>query len=507
MPDAASLNSSTADADLVNADLRPTTAAQRTWDWKAIAALWVGMVVCVPSYMLAAGLVAEGMSLTQAVATIFLGNLIVLVPMLLIGHAGTRHGIPFPVLLRASFGTRGAKLPALLRGLVACGWFGIQTWVGGFAVYTLVNLLSGGAIAGSPLPGLGIDLGQTLCFLAFWALHVVFIARGTESIRWLETLAAPLLIGMCLALLAWAWIRADGFGPMLTAPSQFDPGGAREGQFWRVFWPSLTAMVGFWATLALNIPDFTRYARSQRDQMIGQALGLPLPMALMAFIAVAVTSATVLIFGEAIWDPVALTGRMGGLGVAIALIALVLATLTTNLAANVVAPANGFSNLAPGRISFKLGGYLTAGIGIAIFPWKLLESTGAYLFTWLIGYSALLGPIAGVMLADYLVIRRTELDGEALFRHDGAYGYRGGWNPIALIALAAGVLPNLPGFLHAAGFVAAVPAAFDTLYTYAWFVGLIVAAGVYLAGMRLTGRTAGRPRPGRGGEATDSTRR
>jgi nucleobase:cation symporter-1, NCS1 family len=274
---------------------------------------------------------------------------------------------------------------------------------------------------------------------------------------------------------------------MLSAPSQFDPGGAREGQFWRVFWPSLTAMVGFWATLALNIPDFTRFAKSQRDQIVGQALGLPLPMALLAFIGVAVTSATVLIFGEAIWDPVALTGRMGGVGVVIALIALVLATLTTNLAANVVAPANGFSNLAPGRISFKLGGYITAGIGIAIFPWKLLETTGAYIFTWLIGYSALLGPIAGIMLADYLLIRRTELDRDALFRHDGAYGYRRGWNPAAIIALVVGVLPNLPGFLQAAGFVARVPDLFNAIYTYAWFVGLAVAALVYMALMRLIG--------------------
>ncbi|MEZ5441821.1 MAG: NCS1 family nucleobase:cation symporter-1 [Lysobacterales bacterium] len=471
--------------DLVNEDLLPAPASARNWTWLSIASLWVGMVVCVPSYMLAAGLVAEGMSLGQAVTTIFLGNLIVLLPMLLIGHAGTKHGIPFPVLLRASFGTRGAKLPALLRGLVACGWFGIQTWVGGFAIYTLVNLLSGGAISGNPLPVLGIDLGQTLCFLAFWAIHVWFIARGTESIRWLETLAAPLLIIMCLALLLWAWIRADGFGPMLSAPSKFAEGGERAGQFWQVFWPSLTAMVGFWATLALNIPDFTRYARSQRDQMLGQALGLPLPMALLAFIGVAVTSATVLIFGEAIWDPVALTGRMGGLGVVIALIALVLATLTTNLAANVVAPANGFSNLAPGKISFKLGGYITAGIGIAIFPWKLLESTGAYIFTWLIGYSALLGPIAGIMLADYLLLRRTELDVGALFRHDGPYGYRGGWNPVAVVALVIGVLPNLPGFLQAAGFVESVPGVFGAIYTYAWFVGLVVAAGVYLGGMRV----------------------
>jgi NCS1 family nucleobase:cation symporter-1 len=442
------------------------------------------MVVCVPAYLLAAGLVSEGMNWQQAVATILLANVIVLIPMLLIGHAGTKYGIPFPVLLRASFGTRGAKLPALLRGLVACGWFGIQTWVGGAAIYAIANLLTGNAFVGERLPVLGIDFGQTLCFLAFWALHVWFIANGTESIRWLELWAAPLLILMSLGLLVWAYQRADGFGPMLSTPSAFVPGGRREGQFAAVFWPSLTAMVGFWATLALNIPDFTRYARSQRDQIIGQALGLPLPMALLAFVSVAVTSATVVIFGEAIWDPVKLTERMGGLGVVLALIALVLATLTTNLAANVVAPANGFSNLAPGRISFRLGGYITADIGLAMFPWKLLESTGAYIFTWLIGYSALLGPIAGIMLADYYLIRRTELDRDDLFRHDGRYGYRNGVNPAAMIALLIGVLPNLPGFLKAAGFVASVPPVFEVIYVYAWFVGLAVAAVTYLLAMK-----------------------
>jgi NCS1 family nucleobase:cation symporter-1 len=472
------------DADLINADLLPSSPEHRTWDWKAIAALWVGMVVCVPAYMLAAGMVSEGMSWAQAVGTILLANLIVLIPMLLIGHAGAKHGIPFPVLLRASFGVRGARLPAVLRGLVACGWFGIQTWVGGAAIYTIVNVLSGDGIVGSKIPGLGIDAGQTVCFLVFWALHVVFIKYGTESIRWLELWAAPLLIAMCLALLVWAYVKADGFGVMLSSPSAFAEGGPRAGQFWGTFWPSLTAMVGFWATLALNIPDFTRFAKSQRDQIIGQALGLPLPMALLAFVGVAVTSATVVIYGEAIWDPVALTGRMGGFAVVIALLALLLATLTTNLAANVVAPANGFSNLAPGKISFRMGGYITAGIGIAIFPWKLLETTGAYIFTWLIGYSALLGPIAGIMLADYLLIRRTELDIAALFRHDGIYAYRNGWNPVAIIALVVGVLPNLPGFLKAAGFVADVPAVFVSLYTYAWFVGLAVAGGLYMLLMR-----------------------
>jgi len=464
------------DADLWNEDLAPTTAETRTWDWKSYAALWVAMVVCVPTYMLAGGLVSEGMNWWQAVVTVLLGNMIVLVPMILIGHAGAKHGIPFPVLLRSAFGTKGARIPALARGLVACGWFGINTWVGGSAIYVIINALTSGAIAGSPLPFLGIDAGQFASFIGFWALHLYFIKNGTESIRWLETLAAPFLILMGLVLLAWAYVTAGGFGEMLAAPSQFIEGGAREGQFWTVFIASLTAMVGFWATMALNIPDFTRFAKSQRDQVIGQAIGLPLPMALFAFISVAVTSATVTIYGEAIWDPVALAGRMGGLGVVVALAALVVATLTTNLAANTVAPAYGFSNLSPSKISFTMGGYITAGIGIAIFPWKLLETAGGYLFVWLVGYSALLGPIAGILIVDYFFLRKCKLDHGSLFKHGGTYPV---WNSAGLIALVIGILPNLPGFLHAAGALESVPAVFDTLYSYAWFVGLFIAGGLY----------------------------
>jgi NCS1 family nucleobase:cation symporter-1 len=463
--------------DLYNEDLAPTTVEQRTWDWKAYGALWVAMVVCVPTYMLAGGLIAEGMSWWQAVVTVLLGNVIVLVPMMLIGHAGAKHGIPFPVLLRSSFGTKGARIPAVARGLVACGWFGINTWVGGSAIYVIVNALTGAAITGEALPFLGIDAGQFACFIGFWAMHLYFIKNGTESIRWLETYAAPFLIGMGLVLLGWAYYTAGGFGEMLSSPSQFAEGGKREGEFLGVFVASLTAMVGFWATMALNIPDFTRFAKSQKDQIIGQAIGLPLPMALFAFISVAVTSATVTIYGEAIWDPVKLAGKMGGIGVVVALLALVVATLTTNLAANVVAPAYGFSNLNPKKISFKMGGYITAGIGIAIFPWKLLETAGSYLFVWLIGYSALLGPIAGILIVDYFFVRKTELDHESLFTHNGIYK---DWNWAGNIAFIVGILPNLPGFLHAAGIIDTVPAIFDTIYSYAWFVGLFLAGILYL---------------------------
>ncbi len=470
-----------ASTQLWNEDLAPTTSAQRTWRWYHFAALWVGMVMCIPAYTLSASLIESGMSSYQAVMTVFLANAIVLLPMLLIGHAGTKHGIPYAVLARASFGTTGARLPALLRAIVACGWYGIQTWFGGSMVYMLVGVMAGPDFGGEKLAGLGINGGQLLCFLAFWAIQFWYIVHGMDSIRKLETYTAPLKIVICFVLLYWVYNKAGGFGPILDQPSQFVEGGKKAGQFWTVFWPSLTAMVGFWATLALNIPDFTRFAKTQRDQVLGQSIGLPVPMGLLAMLAVIVTSATVVLYGKAIWDPVDLAGRMTGAGVLIALIVLLIDTVSVNLAANLVGPAYDFSSLAPKFVSYRTGGYITAGIALVMMPWKILESTHGYIFTWLIGYSALLGPIAGVLIVDYYVIRKTELTVVDLYRERGSYTYGNGWNMAAIVAVVLGVLPNVPGFLNAA-FPASFPDvgdAFKTIYTYAWFVGIAISALVY----------------------------
>jgi nucleobase:cation symporter-1, NCS1 family len=469
-----------ASADLWNDDLAPTTPAQRHWTARSFAALWVGMVACVPTYMLASGLISSGLSPVQAIALIFFGNLIVLIPMLLTGAMGTAYGVPFPVLLRASFGPRGAQVAALARAFVACGWFGINTWIGGTAIYGVIDLLTHDALAGAVLPVLGINAGQLLCFLVFWAVHVYFIARGTESIRWLETLSAPFLLAMGLVLLYWAYSNAHGFGAMLSAPSAFGPGSGKEALFWPTIAASLTAMVGFWATLSLNICDFTRFSRSQRDQVIGQSIGLPIPMALVSFISIAVTGATVVIFGKPIWEPTDLAAHLGGAGAILALVVICLCTLTVNMAANVVSPSYDFANLAPSKITFQRGGYITAAIGIAIFPWKLLQSAGTYIFAWLVGYSALLGPIAGIMIADYYIVRKRKLALDDLFRHGGRYDGSNGWNIRGLVALAIGVAPNLPGFLHSVNLVSHVPPIFDTLFTAAWFVGFFLSAIVYI---------------------------
>ncbi len=475
------------DPSLINADIAPVPASARTWNWWHYCALWIGMSVCITTYTLASGLIDSGMSWKQAMFTIFLGNSIVLLPMLLNAHAGAKYGIPFPVFARASFGVLGANVPALLRALVACGWFGIQTWIGGAAIFQLTKALWP-AVATLPaiLPGwVGLGTGEFLAFLLFWLMNLHFIWHGTESIKGLESIAAPFLIIMGLVLLGWAYLRAGGFGPMLAQPSKFPTTAA----FLPIFFPALTAMIGYWATLSLNIPDFTRYARSQRDQIVGQAAGLPTTMTLYAFIGVAVTSATAVIFpgGGVIWDPVVLLAKIGGpVAVIVSMIALTVATLTTNLAANVVSPANDFSNLAPRRISYRTGGIITAVIGVLIMPWNLLKSSQGYIFTWLVGYSALLGPIGGILIADYFVLRRRTLDLGDLYRRGGRYEYAQGFNPAALIALAAGIVPNVPGFL-AQAFPArfgGVGALWTGLYAYAWFVGFGLAGAVYLALMR-----------------------
>jgi len=462
---------------LWNADLAPTPLERRTWSTYHIAALWIGMSVVITTYTLASGLMQQGMTWWQAMLTILLGNTIVLVPMILNAHAGTKYGISFPVLCRASFGVKGANVPAILRALVACGWFGIQTWIGGLALNTLLT-------AASPAWG-GMAGNVWIAFAIFWAVQVAVIVRGLEGIKKLEGWAAPLLLAGGALLLVWAVRRGGGLGFILAESTRLQ---TSDVPFWQLFPAALTANVGYWATLSLNIPDFTRYARSQRSQALGQAFGLPATMTAFAFIGVAVTSATIVIFGEAIWDPVALIARIGSPAVIIfgALIVL-LAQLTTNMAANVVSPANDFSSLAPRRISYVTGGIITAVIGIAMLPWKLYADAAAYIFTWLIGYSSLMGAIGGILIADYWILRGRTLSTADLFKPDGRYTYTHGVNYKAIVALVLAVLPVVPGFLRAAvtpGGQVADPTFLDGLYTYAWFVTFGLSAVLYLAMMR-----------------------
>jgi nucleobase:cation symporter-1, NCS1 family len=466
---------------LWNPDLAPTAPAQRTWSTYNIAALWIGMSVVITTYTLASGIMQQGMTWWQAMITILLGNSIVLVPMVLNAHAGTKYGVSFPVLCRAAFGVRGANVPAILRAIVACGWFGIQTWIGGLALY---ELLAAAWPEWRNVPG-----AVWIAFLAFWLVQVAIILRGLEGIKMLESWSAPLLLAGGAALLWWAIVRGGGLGHILGESQKLQQ---TQTPFWTLFPAALTANVGYWATLSLNIPDFTRYARSQRSQVLGQALGLPTTMTAFAFIGVAVTSATIVIFGEAIWDPIKLIARIGSPAVIIVGALIVLAAqLTTNMAANVVSPANDFSSLSPAKISYVTGGLITAVIGIVMMPWKLYADAAAYIFTWLIGYSSLMGAVGGVLIADYWFVRKCDLSVPDLFALDGRYSYQNGVNARAIIALAVAILPVVPGFIRAAttpGGQVAHPTLVDSLYTYAWFVTFALSALIYSALMKRPNR-------------------
>lgn len=476
------INTSTENPNLYNEDLAPIPVSKRTWGTWNYASLWISMSMCIPTYMLASSLIEGGMNWWQSVLTIFLGNLIVLIPMILNGHAGTKYGIPFPVFARASFGTTGANIPALLRAIVACGWFGIQTWIGGVSLYQILRVwipsLSEPAVVGFFPPVL-----ELICFLIFLLINMVVVYFGVESIRKLLVFKAVFLPVAAFALLFWAIYSTQGLGEILNQPSKFQ----NISEFWTFFFPALTGMVGFWATLSLNIPDFTRYATSQKAQINGQMIGLPPSMAVFSFIGVVVTSATVIIYGTTIWDPVILAGKFENkILVTIAMLAIAISTLATNIAANIVSPANDFANLNPQKISFRTGGYITGIIGILICPWKLIADPSGYIFTWLVGYSSLLGPIGGIMIADYYFIRKKELIVEDLYQQGKSYFYKNGYNLKAIIALLLGILPNIPGFLVTIKAIstAAVPDWLTNLYHYGWFVGFFISALVYFILMK-----------------------
>lgn len=466
---------------LYSEDLAPVRREKRTWTTWNYAALWISMSLCIPTYMLASSLIDGGMNWWQSVLTIFLGNTVVLIPMILNGHAGAKYGIPFPVFVRSSFGTRGSNIPAMLRAIVACGWFGIQTWIGGFSLYQLFHVWIP-SLEDLPLifpESFGLATGPAIAFLLFWVINMYVVYLGVESIRKLLVFKAFFLPVAALALLFWAVSASHGLGPILRQPSRF----TSSDEFFTFFFPALTGMVGFWATLSLNIPDFTRYAVSQKAQINGQILGLPPAMTLFSFIGVVVTSATVIIYGTTIWDPLVLAGKFDSkMLVSIAMIAVAISTLATNIAANIVSPANDFANLAPARINFRTGGYITGVIGVLIFPWKLVADPSGYIFTWLVGYSSLLGPVGGIMIADYYFVRKQQLSVQDLYDPKGIYSYRNGYNRVAMIALLLGVLPNVPGFLTTIQVLPkdSFPAWSTRLYSYAWFVGFFVSGFVYL---------------------------
>jgi nucleobase:cation symporter-1, NCS1 family len=478
-PDFFELEEDVSDSPLWNRDLAPVPILKRNWTTYNYAALWISMAHCIPTYMLASSLIDLGMNWWQALMTILLGNTIVLAPILLNSHPGTKYGIPFPVFARASYGTVGSNLPAIMRALVACGWFGIQAWIGGEAVHTLLRVLwpRWQTLLGDKIQAPGFLAGHTpteyISFLLFWLLNIYIIYRGMDLLRRVENWAAPFVLVMAAALMVWVLWKAKGLGAIVHGEDKFGSFGA----FWKVFIPSLTGMIGYWSTLSLNMPDFTRFSRSQRDQTIGQTVALPATMVVFAAMGVIITSASAIIFGRTIWDPVQLVGQFTQpVIVAVSMFTVVVATLSVNIAANVVSPANDFANAFPRVITFRLGGLITGILGIIMQPWRLLADPSGYIFQWLGGYSGGLGSIAGVLIADYWLFRRKQLELADLYKVHGAYTYSGGWNWRAVAATLIGCALAWGGLV--------IPF-MRPLYDYAWFVGLLSSGAAYLALMKV----------------------
>ncbi len=452
-------------AGLWNDDLRPCTRAEHTWNGSAYATLWIGMCLCIPTYSLASGMISLGMNWFEAVSAIFLGSVVVLIPILLVSHAGTRYGIPYPVFARLWFGVRGAHLPALARALIAAGWFGINSWFGGLALDAIATrvIAPWGAIAGH----------GAIAFAVFWVVNVAIAMRGPQAIERLATIAAPTVGFGALALFGWAVLRTGSVGAMLAAPPTL-----HGGAFWGAFFASVIGVISFWATMALNIPDFSRYAKTQRGQLLGQTLSMPIAMALFAFVGIAVTSATQIVYGKALWNPVELILKFPTPVVVIAGAIVMLSSITINVGANVVAPARAFENLWPARITFAVGAVLTGVLSLAMQPWYVLAEFSRYIFGWLGTYGALLGPIDGIAIADYWLVRARRIDLLALYSPAGRYAYRAGFNLRAIAAVAFGWAVALLGL--------AVPA-LGFLWTGGWIFGL---AGGFIAYALLMRRNA-----------------
>ncbi|HEY3801604.1 MAG TPA: NCS1 family nucleobase:cation symporter-1 [Kofleriaceae bacterium] len=457
---------------LYNHDLAPVPVAKRTWNTWDFSALWISMAHCIPTYTLASTMIGLGLAWWQALLVILIGNLIVLAPILLNSHPGTKYGIPFPVFARAAYGTAGSNLPALMRALVACGWFGINAWIGGAALQTFFTSLwpGWGELLGLSHPAWShnpFQNTQWIAFAMFWALNVFVIFHGMELLRRVERWAAPYVLLMTALLVWWAIDKAGGLGPIVSKSHY-----TGELPFATVFISSLTATIAFWSTLSLNMPDFTRFGRSQREQAVGQVVALPTTMTVFAAMGILITSATALIYGKSIWDPIELGGMFHNkLVVAIAMFTVVVATLAVNIAANTVSPANDFANAFPRRIDFKRGGLVTGIIGVVMMPWQLLANPTRYLDSWLGGYGATLGSIAGVLVVDYWIIRKRKLELRSLYSPDGAYRYTRGWHLPAVIATVIGFGVALLG---------AFWPPMRPIYNWSWFVAFGLSGGVYL---------------------------
>ena len=479
----------TIDNPFWNKDLDPIALEGRTWSTYNFIALWISMVIAPGTFMLGSGLIASGMNWWQAGITMFVGSMIVVVPIILTGCIGTKYGISFPIVLRVCFGMHGAKLIALVRGAVACCWFGISSWIGSGAVFAFLRLFFP-SIQNFVVESLELNYIQFACFIAFICLEIFIICKGMHGIKFITSYSTPILIIFSVILFVWAWVKAGSFSAVLSASCSLQHG--NEINFGYIFLPSLTAIVGVWCALSLSIPDFTRYAKSQKSQIVGQSLSLPFAMTLYSFLGVFVAGTSILIYGTAIWNPDALIEKFDNpIASGIATLVLIVSVLTTNLAANIVSPANDISNLFPRLISFRTGGVVACILGIFIFPWKILADPYSYIFVWLTSYPPVMGAIAGIIISDYYLVRKRKIVLSETFNRSGIYSYTNGWNITAFITVILAVIPIIPGFISKfypkCGNV--FPNWIIHISDYGWWISSLIAITLYYGLMTLNKKT------------------
>lgn len=458
------------DPSLYNDDLAPIPHSKRTWGWFEIFNVWSNDIQSLFGYTLAASLfLTYGLNGWAVMAAIILAGVIVMFLVNLSGKPSVKYGVPFPVLSRASMGVRGANFPALLRGIVGIFWYGVQTYFASTAVTLLITAFFGG---GDGATFLGLTAVAWLSFVIVWVFQIAIFWSGIGFIQRFLNLAGPLVYVVMVALMIIVWTKAgDQLLPAVS--SIFSSSGDQAVNPVSAFLAIVGTMVAYFAAVVINFGDFTRFVRSEREMKLGNLLGLPLNVAFFSFIALIITAGTIVLFGEPLTNPTEIVERVDSVVLTIvAALTFFAATVGINLVANFIPPAYDLANLFPSRVSFKMGGLITAVIAFFVGAlWiSVISQIGVPGFVNALG--AILAPFYGIIIVDYYLIKRQSLDMEQLFSSnaDGAYHYTKGWNIKALIAFGLAALFSISTIL--------VPALSD-LGGYGWLLGAALGGVFY----------------------------
>ncbi|WP_342514415.1 NCS1 family nucleobase:cation symporter [Sporosarcina sp. FSL K6-1522] len=450
-------------------DLMPTSPKERKWKIGNYFSLWMGNVHNVPAYVTIGGFFALGLSVGQVFWSIVIASIILAGVMVLSGHAGAKYGIPFSMLLRTSYGTKGAMLPGIIRGCIAAVmWFGFQTYAGSLAFTILIGKLWPAYLhLGGDWNLFGLSLPGLISFIAFWLFNILFVFGGMKILGKFIKLLSPLVYVVFGGMAIWAIQLAGGITPILEHTSK-----GVEGNTTLVFIASISAILATWAAPIVSASDFTREARSQKDQSIGQIAGLITTYLLFAVAAIAVIVGSEIAFGTPIWNVLDVVDRFdNNFAIGISVLTICMTTLAVNITGNIIPAGYQLSALFPKHLTFRTGALLAAIVGFLIMPWKLMEdATSIFMFLGIIG--GLLSPVLGVMLTHYFIVAKRILNLEELYAINGKYNYKNGVHVPAVVATLGGGIVSIIGQF--------VPI-LKPLYDISFFSGFVVASLIYIA--------------------------